>query len=410
MSKVLGIVAEYNPFHNGHLYHITKAKEISHADFTVAVIGGNFTQRGEPSLFDKWSKTETALLSGIDLVLELPVLYSTSSAENFAEGAIKILDSLGVVDDITFGAENPDLEILDAFAEVLYKEPKDFRTLLSHELKKGLPYPKARQNALMMYLNDIRKYVNVLSSPNNILAIEYLKALKKCDSVMNPLPIKRVNSAHGSSNVEGSISSASAIRNSVKNNDTFDLSTLMPAGAYSVLKENINQGHILYNLNAFEKEIIYTLRKMDIKQIKELQDVSEGLENAIKKAADSCNTLDELIDMIGSKRYTQTRIQRILLYSLLGITKKDIQLSKKITPYARILGFNKKGKRLISEIVEANPEVEFVASVKKFIKECKNKDLQAMLEKDLLATNIYTLGYGKDSKSNLDFTQKIISI
>ena len=179
MSKVLGIVAEYNPFHNGHLYHLLKSKQIASADFCVAVIGGNFTQRGEPSMVDKWSKAEAALLNGVDLVLELPTLYATSSAENFADGAIRLLDSLRIVDVLSFGAETADINILNDFAEVLYKEPRQYKTLLSAELKKGISYPKARENALMMYLNDIRKYLNVLSSPNNILGIEYLKALKK---------------------------------------------------------------------------------------------------------------------------------------------------------------------------------------------------------------------------------------
>ena len=146
MSKVLGIVAEYNPFHNGHLYHLQKSKEETGSKYTIAVISGNFTQRGNTSIVDKWSKAKMALDAGIDLVIELPVLYSISSAENFAEGAVKILYSLGIVDYLSFGSENPNIDILDKFAEVLYKEPKEFKTLLSHELSKGISYPKAREN------------------------------------------------------------------------------------------------------------------------------------------------------------------------------------------------------------------------------------------------------------------------
>lgn len=148
------------------------------SNYTVAIMGGNFTQRGSTSLIDKWSKAEAAVQNGIDLVIELPVLYTTSSAENFADGAIKILDSLKVIDYISFGAETSDVDILNKFADVLYHEPRKYKILLSHELSKGISYPKARENALMIYLNDIRKCVNVLSSPNNILGIEYLKALK----------------------------------------------------------------------------------------------------------------------------------------------------------------------------------------------------------------------------------------
>ena len=161
MGKVLGIVCEYNPFHNGHLYHLEQSKRMTGSNYTVAVMSGNFTQRGSTSLIDKWSKAEAAINCGVDLVIELPVLYATSSAENFAEGAVKILDSLKVVDYISFGAETSDTDVLTTFADILYKEPKKYKTLLSHELGKGLSYPKARENALLMYLNDIRKYVNI---------------------------------------------------------------------------------------------------------------------------------------------------------------------------------------------------------------------------------------------------------
>lgn len=410
MSKVLGIIAEYNPFHNGHLYHLNKSKQLAQADFCVAVIGGNFTQRGEPSLIDKWSKTESALLNGVDLVLELPTLYATSSAENFADGAIKLLDSLKVVNTVAFGAETTDLDILNDFAEVLYKEPRQYKNLLSAELKKGVSYPKARESALMMYLNDIRKYLNVLSSPNNILAIEYLKALKKNKSLMEPLLINRTSAGHNDTNFSGEISSATAIRKLVNEGELDEIENLMPLSSYSILKQCINHGHALNSLSVFEKEIIYTIRMLDAKELADFPDVSEGLENLLKKAADSCNNISDLIKVVSSKRYTTTRIQRILIYILLDITKKDILLSQKITPYARILGFNDKGKQLISQIVDENPRIEFVSSVKKFIKECPDKNLQRMLKKDILASNIYTLAYKGDSRSNLDYTKKIISI
>lgn len=196
MGKVLGIVGEYNPFHNGHLHHLEQSKKMTGSTYTVAIMSGNFTQRGSTSLIDKWSKAEAAIQNGIDLVLELPVLYATSSAENFAFGAIKILDSLKVVDYLSFGAETSDIDILNNCADVLYREPKNYKNILSHELGKGISYPKARENALMMYLNDIRKYANVLSSPNNILGIEYLKALKKTKSKMMPISIARFETGY----------------------------------------------------------------------------------------------------------------------------------------------------------------------------------------------------------------------
>ena len=411
MGKVLGIVAEYNPFHNGHLYHLEQSKKITGSNYTVAIIGGNFTQRGSTSFIDKWSKAETALQCGIDLVLELPVLYSISSAENFAEGAIKILDSLKVVDYISFGTETENLETLNQCADVLYREPKEYKTLLSHELKKGISFPKARENALMMYLNDIRKYANILSSPNNILAIEYLKALKKLKSSIQPINILRYEANYNDSKIYGNIASSTAIRNIIKNNGFKALPNLIPAPSYTSLVKNLELGHIVPDISVFEKQIIYVLRKMSLQEIADLPDVSEGLESSIKNAANSCNTLVEFLNIIKSKRYTTTRLQRILLYALLGITKKDIALSKKSQPYIRVLGLNNRGKFLISEIAKANPKLEIVTSVKKFIDENSNqKNLISMLNKDICATNVYTIGYQEDSWSNLDFTKKIITL
>lgn len=410
MGKVLGIIAEYNPFHNGHLFHLEESKKQTGSTYTVAIMSGNFAQRGNTSIIDKWSKAEIALHCGVDLVVELPVLYSISSAENFADGAIKILDALRVVDYVSFGAETNDMSILQPIADVLYREPKAYKTMLSHELKKGLSFPKARENAVLMYLNDIRKYANVLSSPNNILGIEYLKALRKYKSSIQPIAIHRATTGYNDLTYTSNMASSTAIRNIIKNNGFDILRNLIPAPSYSILVNNIKQGHIVPDLSTFEKQIIYNLRKMDITEISNLPDVSEGLEFALKNAANSCNTLNEFLNIISSKRYTSTRIQRILLYSLLGITKKDMELSKKIVPYIRVLATNKRGKFLISEILKANPKLEIVTSVKRYLDSNPNKNYQLMLDKDIWATNVYTLGYVADSWNNLDFTKKIITI
>lgn len=195
MGKVLGIICEYNPFHNGHLYHLEQSKKMTGSNYTVAIMSGNFTQRGSTAIIDKWSRAEAALKNGVDLVIELPVLYATSSAENFADGAINILNSLKVVDYLSFGSETSDIETLDKIADILYKEPKTYKNLLSTELKKGLSFPKARENALLAYLDD-KKYGNILSSPNNILGIEYIKALKKYKSNIKPISITRFEAGH----------------------------------------------------------------------------------------------------------------------------------------------------------------------------------------------------------------------
>lgn len=410
MSNVLGIIAEYNPFHNGHLYHLESSKKLTGCDFSIAVIGGNFTQRGSTSIINKWEKTKMALLSGIDLVIELPVIYSISSAENFADGAIKILNSLGIVDYISFGSETADVNILKNIANVLYFEPNEYKNILSHELKKGLSFPKARENSLLMYLNDIRKYSGILSSPNNILGIEYLKALKKYNSKINPICVKRVESEYNSTDFSDDIASATAIRSLIKNKSFEIIKTLLPSDTYSILLDNIRNGHIVEDLNIFEKEIIYVLRKMSIEEISNLPDVSEGLEFAIKDAANSCNSIIELLSIIKSKRYTSTRIQRILLYALLGITKKDMEISKSTLPYVRILGFNENGAKLVSEISKKNPKLNIITSVKKFVDSNKNKNLKQMLDKDIFATNVYTIGYEYDSLNNLDYKNGIIKV
>lgn len=408
MSEVLGIIGEYNPFHNGHLYHIAKSKEETGAQYVVCVISGNFVQRGDTSIINKWAKAKMALEGGADLVIELPTIYSISSAENFAEGAIKILNSLKIVDTISFGMEANDVSILNNIANVLYAEPKEYTTMLAHELQKGNSFPKARENALLMYLNDIKKYANVLSGSNNILGIEYLKALKRTKSNITPVGIKREKVLYKDQYMVDEFASATAIRRMLMTRQFDDVRKSIPKTSYKILGEELKQGHYVLDLFKFEKEILYQLRKMTVEEIKKLPDVSEGLENLIKNAADSCNSLNELINIVKSKRFTQTRIMRILLYALLEIDKKQMETSRKIIPYTRVLGMNEKGKQLISDITKANPKINIVTSVKKYMDDNNNKNLKEMLQKDIFATNVYTLGYEKDSWANLDYTNKII--
>ena len=409
MSKVLGIIAEYNPFHNGHALHIAKSKEETGAEYTICIMSGNFVQRGNTSIVNKWIKTEMALKNGIDLVIELPTIYAISSAENFAEGAIKILNSLKIVDTVSFGSEEADIDILNRLATILYNEPRKYTELLNAELKKGLSFPKARENAVLLYLND-SKYFNILNQPNNTLAIEYLKALKKYKSHIRPITIKREKAFYNSNCIVDEYASATAIRNMVINGQFDDIRKVMPRNSYDLLLDEFQNKRFVSDITKFEKEILYTLRRLSTFDLKKFPEINEGLENAIKNAANSCNTLSKLINMIKSKRYTQTRIQRILLYILLNITKKDMIVSRKTVPYARILGYTSKGKELISKIYQANPKVTLITSVKKFIDSSNNKTYKYMLNKDILATNIYTLAYQNNSIANMDYTQKIVSI
>lgn len=406
MNGILGIVSEYNPFHNGHLHHLEVSKQLTNTDFTVAVMSGNFVQRGDTSIVDKWTKAEMAIKSGVDLVIELPTVYAISSAENFADGAVKILNSLGVVDYISFGSEIGEISPLNDVASILYREPKEFQSLILAQLKSGLSYPKAREIALSQFFGNSKKYSEVLNNPNNILAVEYLKALKRHRSQIKPLTIKRDYSDYNSTKVKNGIASATAIREMIKNKK--NVHYVVPYETYELLDECIQNGNVIPDLSVFEKEIIYTLRKLTLSEIANLPDVSEGLENKIKMAANSCNTLPELIENIKSKRYTQTRIQRILLYALLNISQKDINASKRVTPYIRVLGFNKHGKRIISAIAAANPKLKIIVSVKKFMEDCNNSTLRNMMSKDIFATNVYSLGFKKNPVANLDYTHKVV--
>lgn len=407
MSKILGVISEYNPMHNGHVYHLQQSLKLINPDFSVCIMSGNFVERGDTAIISKWARTKAALKNGFDMVIELPTIYSISSAENFAAGAIKILNTLNSDVTLSFGSECGDIEVLDSFAKILLEEPPEYVTMLQHELAKGLPFPKARQNALLLYLNDIRKSAHVLSEPNNILGIEYLKQIHKTKNKINAITIKRVGTDYNSLETTTKFASATAIRELLMQQKS--VKKFMPQSSYEILKSECASGNFVLGLSEFEKEIIYKIRSMTAAEIANIPDVSEGLENKIKTAADSCNKLDDLIFMIKSKRYTLTRLNRILLYILLDIDKNDYEHSKKLTPYIRVLGVSNHGKALLSEI-SANKKVNVITSVKDFLDNNINRNLKAMLKKDIYASNIYTLAYKKNSTANLDFTQKLIVI
>ena len=408
MNGILGIVSEYNPFHNGHLHHLEVSKQMTKTDFSVAVMSGNFVQRGDTALVDKWTRAEMALMNGIDLVIELPTVYAISSAENFADGAIKLLNSLGVVDYVSFGSEIGEINPMNDIADILYNEPKEFSSLIKAQLRSGLSYPKAREIAISQFFGSSKKYTDILTNPNNILGVEYLKAIKRQKSSMVPLTIKRDYGEYNSTKIKKGIASATAIRTMIQHKK--NVHYVVPLETYELLDSCIEQGKVVKDISVFEKQIIYILRRMSLEEIKNLPDVSEGLENKIKTAAYKHNNLKDLIEEIKSKRYTQSRIQRILLYALLNISNKDMNNSKKAVPYIRILGFNKHGKRIISAIAAANPKLNIIVSVKKFMDSPGNSTLKSMLEKDILATNIYTLGYKTEPFGNLDYTKKVIEI
>lgn len=411
--KICGIVAEYNPFHNGHLYHIQKSKEITNSDIIVAVMSGNFIQRGLPALFDKWTRTKIAIQNGVDMVIELPTCFATSSAEYFAHGSIGILDSLNVVNSLCFGNECEDIEILKRIASVLFHEPDEYKRYLQNELKKGTSYPIARSNALKSFLKkefDEKTLNLVLLDSNNILGIEYLKAFQAFDSPIIPYSIKRTGGNYNSTAIYDNICSSTAIREMFKTGKIEKLSEVVPENCYNILSQELISGRSPMFIENFEKEILYEIRKMSLTDLNNILDINEGLENLVKKAASECVNLSDLIETIKSKRYTRTRIQRILIHLLLGIQKDLVENNKCSPQYARILGMSKNGEKALPYIIN-NSRIPIITSVSKFLKGSNiSETQQKMLELDILASNIYTLGYQIPNykKINLDYTNPII--
>ena len=392
MSSKLCIISEYNPFHFGHLYHLNESISQTDTDFKVAIISGNFVQRGEPSIINKWEKAKVALSAGFDLVLELPTLYAISSAENFASGSIKIADQIGS-NYISFGTESGDLEKLKKLSSLINKNEKEYITNVKGKIAEGFSYPKSQELVIdKMFGNE---FLGVCK-PNNILGLEYLKSLNAISSNITPITVKRDLDKSSSSDIRALLRTSGFKIEDLKNS--------IPDFSYEVLAENIENGNAVLSLKAFEKEIIYILRTIDNEKLKNIPDIPENMLSNLKKIACSTNSLDELITALKNKSITQARIQRILLYILLGITKSDMELSKRITPYVRVLGMSENGKKILSNI---SKDINVITSVKAFEKTCDDSDLLRMLEIDKKATDIYTLAYIKDSVANLDYTTRI---
>lgn len=400
MGKRIGIIAEYNPFHNGHLYQIQKAKELTGADTVIAVMSGNFTQRGDTSLINKFEKAKIALQNEVDMVIELPTIYSISSAENFALGGVKILNEIGNIDYLVFGIEEENLEKLQAIADVLVNEDDEFKRNIKEELDKGNSYPKAREIVLKKVLSS-ENMEKIMQKPNNILAIEYLKALKTTNSKIKPFAIKRKNTMHNDENINENYASGTYIRKLFIENNFDEIRKVVPQYTYERLLELKNQGTYVSSINDFSDIVIYKIRTMTKEEISKIADVNEGLENSIKLASTTCKTIDEIIEKVSTKRYTKTRISRILTYILLDITKSDMEQSKNNDPYVRVLGINKKCEEILSTINDS----KLITSLKKFE---ENNGENQLLNIDKKATEIYTIKYPKSVQANLDYTSKFI--
>ncbi len=363
---VAAIICEYNPFHNGHKFQLNTVKK--DVDAVICIMSGSFVQRGAPAIYDKWTRAEDAILNGADLVIELPVVYSAQSAQRFAVGGVKLADSMGVVDILAFGSECGDIEKLKECAGILNSE--GFSSLIEKEMREGISFPVARTNILKAHYSHIDE--NLISNPNNILSIEYINALENIKSKIEPYTHKR----------NFDFASASAIRIKLEKNE--DISDSVPT-----------QVRKPYNKGIFNALVLHYFRKERPEALQSTCDMCEGLENKFKKASQSATTADELAESVKSKRYTRTRIDRIIVNSLLGIEEKHTEISPQ---YIRVLAFNERGKSLLSDIKKKSslPIITKVADAKP-----DNPDYELMFQKDLLATDIYSVLTNK--KAGLDF-------
>lgn len=406
--KVLGFIAEYNPFHNGHKYHLSKSKEICDADFSIAVMSGSFLQRGEPSFIDKWTKAKMAIDNGIDLVIELPFIFSIQSAESFAYGGVKLLDSLNIVDYLSFGSELGDLEPLIEISSILSKEPMYYKEKLNYYLNKGLSFPVARSNALEDYIayNHYHLQYNlkdILKNSNNILAIEYLKALSKMHSKINPVTIQRLGADYKDISTSKEFSSATAIRHEIKNKGLTSIKNLVPKETYYWLNKYISKYDSFNYIDNYENILIYLIRTMEKDKIKNLIDMENGLENRIIEKGFSSNNIEDIINTITSKRYPKTRIQRLFIHLLNGLYENDfLDMYKTYPSYIRVLGSNKKGLLLLKEIKKRSS----IPIITKFAnyKYLKDEEIERIISFDKKATDIFFIGLKGDKVlSNMDY-------
>ena len=361
MNKTVGIVCEYNPFHYGHRYHIEKAKEISGADACVCIMSGSMVQRGEPAIYDKWQRAKTAIDQGADLIIELPAYYALQSADNFAYGAVAMLDRLGVVDSLCFGAETDDIELLTKAAGIIANPTEEYQNAISSKIGSGSSYPEACEYALRKCI-DITEHE--FFSPNNTLGICYIAALKRLNSDIEPLCIKRANDYHSSASSDGFMS-ASAIRAMIASGE--DYKSFAPD--YSAF--------VSYSLLNADSYILGFFRNADAKSLADVKGYEDGLANRVISAAKKACTSNEMYAMCTTKRYTLHRIKRFCACAMLGIRGEHEP------SYVRILGMNKKGSALIKNIKKL--------SALSIVTKAADFEGNAMYDMDIRATDFAAL-------------------
>ncbi len=382
--RINAVICEYNPFHNGHKYQLEKIKKNNNLPI-AAIMSGNFTQRGDVAIADKFTRAETAVHNGADLVIELPAVFACSTAESFAEAGVKIAEALGCTENLCFSAEEDDPELLIKAAELFNDET--FNLEVKALMKEGLYYPLAVEKAFKKTAPGLAEAV---ATPNNILAVEYLKALSGTN--IKPMIIKRKGSIHDSDIISENISSASNIRRMILSGENFK----------SLVPENASGFPFPADIEKLEKTILYKLRTMSPDEFNDLPEVSEGLHNRIYSAVRDYNSVKEIIDAVKTKRYTHARIRRTIIHALLGISKEEI---KREVPYIRALAFNETGATILSEIKKAGglPLITNVADGYKALDE----NARRIFDIDLKASDIYSLATDKTTPCGIDFTRAL---
>lgn len=397
--KISGIIAEYNPFHNGHAYHIKKTREAG-AEAVVVVLGGNFTQRGDVSIMPKLLKAKAAIECGADLVIEMPCVYALGAAKDFATGGVKLLNALGCIDALSFGCEAKNLEQLTNTAEAISKLEQEQK--LKGIMAQGTGFAGARET--MLNESGFQKEASIIKEPNNILAIEYLLALKATNSMIRPFCTERICAAHDEQILdppiayEGGICSASQLRKII-GKDVKQASSFMPPPAFNLLSEAIARGRAPIFLYQLEQAILSRLRMFSSADIKNINGVSEGLENRIVYAIRNSASLEDLIACASSKRYTSARIRRILLSSCLGITRRLISSDP---PYIRVLASNQKGFEILKT---AKPKTTLPVVTRAGLLSSLGQTAAAFSLIEGAAADLYSLAFNPPGKCGLEFTE-----
>jgi UPF0348 protein NT01CX_2226 len=403
--KILGIIAEYNPFHKGHEYQIKKAKEISGADYIIAIMSGNYVQRGAPAIFDKSIRTKMALNAGIDAVFEIPALFSTASANDFAGYGISLLKILGA-DFISFGAENDNYKLMDTVAKVL--TDKEQELAVKKHMEAGLNYAKARHNAILEELKeskeDINEIENILASPNNILAIEYLKSIRINNVAIKPVIIGRSGSGYHEKEIEeNKFSSATAIRRLVSESN-FDIFNDSIKSA--IPDKNINL--FKNSKSIFDDDFLFTVQRSILDKLSKGEDlsaycdVSKELANTVEKNIFELEnkSYSDFILKLKSKNFTYTRISRAIFHLLLNHKKNmlgDIKSEKNMAAYPLLLGFKKEASELLSELKKRSelPIVSKMSNAKDILSPVSLKIFENNIYSDFIYNSIYFEKYGE---------------